>query len=163
VQTGVVAVHQIEMAKATSTRRRKKPTSRPIIVHTREHVSAALAAASDLGVALTLRSAPGAATYLGAAYFQAMVADARAEWPDVAVTAVLDCGDAPGVALGALRHGMTHIRFTGARKVRAKIADIAAALGGALDDDHRQALDLLDIANPEAACRAWIEARKDRI
>ena len=39
---------------------------RPIIVHSLEDAEAALAAAADLGVPVTLRSPPGAARYLGA-------------------------------------------------------------------------------------------------
>ena len=49
---------------------------RPIIVHSLEDAEAALAAAADLGVPVTLRSAPGAARYLGATVFRDMISEA---------------------------------------------------------------------------------------
>ncbi len=40
--------------------------NRPIIVHSLEDARAAVAVAAELGLAVTLRSAPGAEAYLGA-------------------------------------------------------------------------------------------------
>src|SRR3990167_5130631 len=86
--------------------------NRPIIVHDIEDARAALAAAVEAGIAsLTLRSAVGAARYLGATVFRDMIAEAARPYPGVAVTAVFDCGDDPGLALGALRHGLKVIRL----------------------------------------------------
>ncbi len=56
---------------------------RAVIVHNLAHTRAALAAASALEAPVTLMSAPGAAAYLGAGYFQAMIEEARAEFPSV--------------------------------------------------------------------------------
>ncbi|MEN0074328.1 MAG: hypothetical protein AAGC69_08095, partial [Paracraurococcus sp.] len=55
---------------------------------------------------VTLLSAPGAAATLGAPWFLAILAAARAAAPGVPHAAVLDCGAAPGLALAALRAGL---------------------------------------------------------
>jgi len=55
------------------------------------------------GRPVTLLSAEGAAAYAGVGWWQALVAQARAAHPDTAMQDILDCGDAPGRALEALR------------------------------------------------------------
>ena len=129
---------------------------RPIIVHHLEHAVAALGAAKALGVPVTLRSAPGAAAYLGAAVFRDMIAAALSEVPGVEARAVLDCGDAPGHALNALRQGVPAVRLEAPAEVRARVGDIARQLGAALDEDAAPALDLLDADDPGAASREWL-------
>ena len=132
-----------------------------VIVHGLDDARAALAAAAELGVAVILRSAPGAAAYLGAATFREMVAEAARAHPGVAVTAVLDCADDPGLALNALREGVKAVRVAVAPAVEARIADIAAQVGAVLDDDDGPALDLLYADDPCAACRAWLDPSAD--
>ena len=129
-----------------------------VIVHSLDHARAALAAAGRAGVPVTLLSAPGAAAHLGAAVFRDMIAQAASANPGVPFTAVLDCGDAPGLALNALRQGIGRIRVSAPAKVRERIADIAARSGAVLDeDDGARPLDLLDAADPFEACRAWLD------
>ncbi len=120
----------------------------PIIVHSLDH---ALAAAA-IGLPLTLRSAPGAAGYAGVGWFAALAAILAEKHPTVPATLILDCADEAGTAMGALRRGIGHIRFTGPPETAAKLA----ALGAILDTDTRPALDLLGLADPEAACRRWL-------
>ena len=140
---------------------------RPIIIHGLKDAKAAVAVASDLGVSVTLRSAPGAARILGATVFRDMIQEARRPHPGVAVTAVFDCGEDPGLALGALRHGLKVIRVTVSGEVRERIADIAAQSGARLEEDGRDGgdgasaaggpvLDLLDMEDSEAAVRSWL-------
>lgn len=131
---------------------------RPIIVHDIDDARAAVAVAAELGLAsLTLRSAPGAARYLGATVYRDIVRAAGRDHPGVAVTAIFDCGADPGLALGALRHGLKVIRIDAAGEVRARIADIAAQSGARLDDAGAMpALDLLDADDRTAAVRAWL-------
>ena len=126
------------------------------MAHTLDHARAAVAAAAERGVSTILLSPPGAAAYLGAGYFMAMVAQARESHPNVPVTAVLDCADEPGHALAALRGGVDAIVFTGPAKVAAKIEDIAQQSGATLWRRRPDALDLLDNADPARACRAWL-------
>ena len=45
---------------------------------------------------------------------------------------MLDCGDAPGLALEALRDGAEAVRLRGAPEVLAKVADIAEQYGAQL-------------------------------
>ena len=131
-------------------------TGRPVIVHSFDHARAALAAADGLDAAVTLLSAPGAAAYLGASIFRTMVAEAAVAYPGVKLTAILDCGNDPGLALNALRHGIKALRLDTSPDVRRRIADIAAQADAVLDEDLGPALDLFAVANLEAACRAWL-------
>ena len=136
---------------------------RSIIVHSLEDARAALAAAADLALPLTLRSAPGAARYLGATVFRDMISEAAKPYSGLSVTAVFDCGSDPGLALGALRHGLKAVRVDVAADVRAKITDIAAQSGARVefsDEDAIEALDLLDLDDPEAAVRTWLREGK---
>jgi hypothetical protein len=137
---------------------RQAGVSRRIIVHSLEHAAAAVAAAAELGVPLTLVSAPRAGGYAGPLWFKLLVAAASARHPEVAVTTILDCGDEPGTVLAALRIGVKRVRFTGGEAARRRLAEIAAARGAMLDEAHRAAttLDLLDRRRPEIVCREFL-------
>ncbi|MBI3453192.1 MAG: hypothetical protein HY057_10295 [Rhodospirillales bacterium] len=127
-----------------------------IIVRSLAEARAALAAAAALGRPVTLLSPPGAAGYAGPMYFGEMIAAARAEFPHAEIEAILDCGDAPGHVLGALRYGLKTLRFTGPHAAAAKLAEIAAASGARLIAGEIPALDLHGRDNAEAVCRAWL-------
>ncbi len=129
---------------------------RAITVHNLDHARAALAAAAELDVPVTLLSPPHGAGYLGAGYFLSLIEQATAKHPDAEASWILDCGDAPGLALGALRLGCTTIRFTGPPAVGKKIADIAAQTGAAIDNRKYQVLDLLATDDALGAARAWL-------
>ncbi len=132
--------------------------SRRIVVHSLADAHAAVKAAAALGVPVTLMSAPGAALYVGPLWFKALVREACAAAPEARVTAVLDCADAPGAVLAALRAGLKCVRFSGTGEVRERLAAIAAAEGASLDDDVPADLDLGDERDAEAACRAIFAA-----
>jgi hypothetical protein len=133
--------------------------ARPIIVHDLEDARAALSVAAEIGVtALTLRSAPGAARYLGATVYRDMVAEAARGSTGVAVTAVFDCGGDAGLALGALRHGLKVVRLAAGDEARRRVAEIAAATGARLDDGDPPVLDLLGAGDRRATVRAWLTA-----
>ncbi|HXP75626.1 MAG TPA: hypothetical protein VN823_15895 [Stellaceae bacterium] len=136
--------------------------SQRIIVHSLADARAALAAASALGLPVTLASAPGAGTYAGPHWFLALVAEAAREHPGVAVDAVIDCADEAGTALAALRAGCKRVHFTGRADTREKLGEIAAALGAEIEGGDRDALDLLDQRDPEAACRAYLGHKRER-
>ena len=72
-----------------------------VVVHGLADARAVLAA----GRPVTLLSASGAALFAGCGWWRALVGRARAEFPAVAVDDILDCADAPGLALGAFRIG----------------------------------------------------------
>lgn len=136
---------------------------RPIIVHSLEDARTALAVASELGCPVTLQSAPGAAAYLGPQVFRDMIEEARSGQDGPAVRAVFDCGDDPGLALGALRHGLKAIRVDAPRETFEKIADIAAQTEArvepAFENDCQgepACLDLLDLDDAQTVIRSWL-------
>ena len=118
-----------------------------VVIHGLPHARAALAG----GRAVTLLSAPGAASYAGVGWWRALVAAARAEVPGLDPPDVLDCGDAPGRALEALSLGCRVVVLRPGPAF-ADIAERAAAQGArllaeppaALDLGHRAALRRLD-------------------
>ena len=134
-------------------------TRRIILFHSLDHALAALAAAGELGVPFTLQSAPGAAAYAGVGFLKAVADEAMGD--DAGnVVAVIDCGADAGTALAALRAGWARVVFTGRADVLEKLADIAAQQGARLarPDPQATALDLLDAADPLAACRKFLGA-----
>ncbi len=131
-----------------------------VIVHGLDQALAAARAAARLGTGVCLRSGPAAAGYAGAAWFAEVVRAARSAHPGVRIDAVLDCGDSPGLALAAFRRSVEAVRFAGPPAVREKLDSLAAACGARLDEDPAPALDLAGEDDPEAACRAWLAARR---
>ncbi len=127
-----------------------------VIVHSLAEARAALSAAADLGVPVTLASAPGASAYAGPGWFQEVVAQAAAEVPQADCQAVIDCGDRPGDVLLALRLGLKRVRFTGKKAVAEKLAAIAEQRSATLITGSLRALDLRGAADPDAACRDWL-------
>jgi hypothetical protein len=111
-----------------------------------------------LRVPVTLISGPGGGSYAGPAWFNAVVREASGEFPEVRVTAILDCDDAPGHALGAFRAGTKAVRFTGRADVAEKLRDIAAELDAELITEDIETLDLRGHRDPVAACTAWLNA-----
>ncbi len=129
-----------------------------VIVHKLDHARAAMTAAAELGVTVTLLSPPAAAAYLGAAVFRYMIAEAARDHPGLEYRAVLDCGGDAGLALGAMRQGIRMVRLEATKDVRAKVADIAAQSGAALDEDACPTLDLAGEDDPGESLRAWLTA-----
>ena len=100
-----------------------------ILVRDWRQTEAALLAARAAGTSPVLITPEGAASFYGAGYLGALQARARREFPDVAFTLVVDCGDAPGHALACLRAGVTSISMNPPNE---KIADIARQMGAEL-------------------------------
>ena len=107
------------------------------------------------GAPVTLLSAPGAALYAGCLWWQALIAAARAAYPDVAMADVLDCADAPGQAMAALRSGVVRLVLAGDVPAWDAVADIAQLQGGFV---LRQAPPALDFAARDGRYRlaAWL-------
>jgi len=133
-------------------------TAQVVIVHNIDHARVAAAAAVELSVPVTLRSAPGAAGYLGPQVFQSMIEQAAAEYPNAEVQSILDCGDDPGLALAALRHGIACFAVTADSETLARISDIAAQSEAILDNSRGPALDLAESDDASAAVRKWLAA-----
>ena len=104
----------------------------------------------------------GAARYLGAPYWLAMIEAAAKSVPEAKFEALLECGGAYGLALDALRRGAKAIRVAGRKDVLARVADIARQSGARLERGPARpgALDLGEARDPLAAARAFLARRR---
>lgn len=139
---------------------------RPVrmVVHDLAQAQAALRAAAESGTAVILDTPPDAARAWGAPYFLSLVAAARATHPDARFDAILDCGEASGLALDALRRGVRRLRLTGPEEMVARVADIAGQ-SGAVVETEPAAYPLLDLAgarDPYQAALQFIGAERTR-
>lgn len=129
-----------------------------VTVHSLRQAEAAAKAAAAVGRPARLLSAPGAAAVVGPAWFDALLRLASRASPGAAVEGVFDCGDLPGHALAALRHGLKAIRYDGPGYDG--VADIAAQGGAAVLRERPVSLDLApEMDDPEAlydACVRWL-------
>ncbi|MBX9945442.1 MAG: hypothetical protein K2Y40_15270 [Reyranella sp.] len=101
----------------------------PLVVRDWRQMKAVLTAAREARQAPLLLTPENAAATYGAGYLAALQERARAEFPDVAFTLVVDCGDTPGYALACLRAGVAKISMSSPNE---KIADIARQMGAEL-------------------------------
>lgn len=108
-------------------------------------------------VPVTLLSAPGAALFGGCAWWFVLVRLIRAEFANVAIDDILDCADASGLAVGALRIGQRAIVLDPAAPGRESVVAIAASLGGEVLAHRPEAI---DISKPAEArrLRDWLRA-----
>lgn len=104
-----------------------------VIVHERPHIRSVI----ELGLPATLLSPPGFALHAGCLWWQALIADSAFAGPTL-----LDCADAAGRAVEAMRIGLRGIVLEGATPAFARGALIAAELGVRLLDKPPPALDL---------------------
>lgn len=100
-----------------------------VLVRDWRQMTAALLAAREAGQAPLLLTPENAAATYGAGYLAALQDRAREEFPDVAFTLIVDCGDTPGYALACLRAGVRTISMA---EHNEKIADIARQMGAEL-------------------------------
>ncbi|MBY0431716.1 MAG: hypothetical protein K2Q10_11000 [Rhodospirillales bacterium] len=126
---------------------------RRILIHSLSHACAALAAAEACGRPVLLRSPASFAGNAGPAFFTALLAQARAAHPRAKTEAVLDCGDAWGLAMQALRLGQNRLKVTGPAEVLERLRGLGARLD---DEDDAAILDLAEATDPVTACRAWL-------
>ena len=125
------------------------------MIHGLKHARIACSLAVETGMPLELHSAPDAAASLGPHWFQKILDAIEEEFPDLQVVGILDCGASPGYALAALRQGLKRIRYSGPKKTREKIQDIAQQQKAVADTGWPEILDLGREADPEEACRRW--------
>ena len=111
-----------------------------VVIHGIEDATAALAP----GLPVTLLSGPGAALYAGCLWWRALVTQASAAFPATPVQDVLDCADAPGRALAAIRAGQKTLILAFECPGFAAVAQIAASRGLLLLTERPPALDLAD-------------------
>lgn len=111
-----------------------------VVVHALDQAEAALQAAGPRGVLLL--SAPGAGGFAGPGWFLALAAEARRRHPAVPCVAALDCADAPGSALAALRAGVRVIVLESRCPAFGAVAAAAAELNARVLPARPPAFDL---------------------
>jgi hypothetical protein len=109
-----------------------------VIVHGAEDARAALAP----GLPITLLSAPGAAMFAGCLWWREVVVLARASHQHTQAIDILDCADASGMAMGALRNGVCRLVLWPAAPGWNAVAAIAERQGGFVLPLAPAALDL---------------------
>lgn len=111
-----------------------------------------------IGRPVTLLSATGAALYAGCGWWRALIARVSAERPGIPIDDILDCADASGLALGALRIGQRRIMLEPTAPGWSSVAMIAASLGGEVLTSRPPSIDMADRA---AARRLhdWLQVR----
>lgn len=122
-----------------------------ITIHGIDHARDALRP----GFPVILLSAPGAALYAGCAWWAALIALAGAE-TTTPFTDLLDCADAPGPAMAALRIGLKHLILAPACPAFPTVSAAATPLGAIVLPQRPASLDL---AAPGAArhLAAWLQ------
>jgi hypothetical protein len=123
-------------------------------IHSLTHLRAALSAGVASGRPVVALSAAGASAFAGAGWFAALVEQARAEFPDVELTAMLDCGDRGGDVMAALRLGLQYMIFTGHAEAASRLGDIASRTGAAIVATRPPACDLINAKDPFYAAQA---------
>jgi len=125
-----------------------------VVVHSLADARLALAH----GQPVTLLSGEAAALYAGCGWWRALTAAARAEFPLVPTADFLDCADASGQALAALRIGLRHLILSPDAPGRSRVAAIVADLGGVLLAERPPALDLAEPAS-RRRLGEWVRVR----
>lgn len=109
-----------------------------VLVRGMAEVDAAAAAAAEAGRPLSLLSARGAGAFAGTLAWQALVRVARATHGKLIAADILDCAEAPGFALEALRLGQMLLvldaRTAGFADVQARAAVRGAVVLGRRPD-----------------------------
>ena len=125
-----------------------------VVVHGLEDVRTVLAC----GAPVTLLSAAGVAGYAGCGWWRALMQQATTEFPQVKSANFLDCGEASGIALAALRIGLANLVLSLAAPGRGGVEAVVAEQGGRLLPQPPASLDM---AAPSAARRLhdWLRLR----
>jgi hypothetical protein len=124
-----------------------------VTVHGRANINAAL----KPGLPVTLLSARGAALFAGVSWWRALIADGRAAFPATPGTDILDCADAPGRAMAALRAGQRLIVLAPSCPAYAAVAAAGAANGATVLPARPASLDMA-ARDAQRRLRAWLTA-----
>lgn len=109
------------------------------------------------GLDATLISGPGAGWYAGAAWWVAVMQAARDACGAAPAVDMLDCADAPGAAVSALRLGQRLVILDAACPAFPRVAAMARALGAEVLATRPPCLDLSE-AGAERRLAAWLNA-----
>ncbi len=128
-----------------------------IIIHNFAQAQVALAAAHEANKPVALWSAPGAGCYAGAGWWRGLLDLLRQMQPDQdRYITVLDCSDAPGFVMAAIRAQVPGIYFRGLPDITQKLSEMATAQGLGLVKVRPAALDLAAPKNPYDLCLHYL-------
>jgi hypothetical protein len=133
------------------------PPAACFTVHSLAHLRAALTAGAASGRPIVALSAIGASGFAGAGWFASLVEQGRLEFPQIELTAILDCADRGGDVLAALKLGLRHLIFTGHPEAAIRLGDIAVQSGATIVTARPPSLDLLNTRDPFRAARIHCE------
>lgn len=128
-----------------------QPKPKAVVVHCITDVDRACGA----GLPVTVLSAPGAAIFAGPGWWLSLLRLARARHGGLIAADILDCADAPGLALAALRLGQRTLILDRACPGFDTVAVTAGSLGASLLSIRPDALDLA-IPGAERRLVAWL-------
>jgi hypothetical protein len=111
-----------------------------VIVHGLADIRDAL----SVGAPVTLLSAPGAAIFAGCLWWREVVRSGCSAFPQTPAIDVLDCADASGMAMAALRSDVVRLVLWPAAPGWSSVVRIAEDLGGFVQARSPVALDLAD-------------------
>ncbi len=137
------------------------PLLRAVVIHGHAHGLAALEAARGAraqgsAAQLVLLSAPGAASFLGAGWWLALMEMLGSQIAACEAAQCLDCGAAAGRAMEALRLGLRWLILAAECPHYAAVSSRAAALGASLQSARPAALDLAE-RGAERRLRGWLQ------
>ncbi len=124
-----------------------------VVVHGMEDVRLALRP----GRPVLLLSAAGAALFAGCGFWHALIRLANQEFPAAAVQNALDCADAAGMALAAIRIGLRTLVLYADAPGFASVAAIADQQGVRLLTSRPPALDL-SVRGAARRLESWLTA-----
>ena len=119
------------------------------------HGLADIARACAPGLRLALLSAPGAAIFAGPGWWLALIRRAHTNHPGLIAADYLDCADASGLALAALRLGQKSLILDPACPAFSGAVATATALGARVRRTRPAALDLAE-RNADRRLAAWL-------
>jgi hypothetical protein len=128
------------------------------IIHSQEQAFAALDISAGLAqTAILLESPPGVVLRQGIGWFQAIEAACRQRHPAAKCAFLIDCDDAAGLALAALRLGFLRLRVRLDGRALQAVRDVADQLGATLETATAPALDLGPVSHLKAAISTYLQ------
>lgn len=131
-----------------------REVSAVVVIHGLADARAVLAA----GLPVTFLSAPGAALFAGCGWWRSLIERVRTAYPGIAIDEILDCADASGLALGALRMGQRRIVLLSHAPGWSAVAAIAASRGGEVLTTRPPSLDMAERGAPRRL-HDWLQVR----
>jgi len=121
------------------------------IIHNLDHALSVAGAAAATGIAVALFSVRDGASSLGPEVFAAIVEQAQTQHPQAHMEGILDCGEAAGPALAALRRGIKAISVALPAQKHRQIMDIAKKYQASVRTYPQTGVDLAQLKNPDQA------------